>query len=108
MPYLYALETQVYAVPEGDNVSMKCRALYGFEKNQKIKWSWYKDDKKILNNHQIKVQVDHLLHQSVLKITNSTKNNTGMYKCIVKNIYGVASRTMRFKVKGILLIIDIF
>jgi hypothetical protein len=100
MPYLYSPETQMYTVSEGQNVTMKCRALYGFEKNLNIKWSWYKDDRKVLNNHQIKIEVDHLLHESSLRISNSTKNNTGIYKCVVKNIYGVASRTMRFKVKG--------
>ena len=102
MPYLYALEAQVYAVSEGDNVTMKCRALYGFEKNQKIKWSWYRDEKKILNNHQIRIEVDHILYESALKISNCTKNNTGTYKCVIKNTYGIASRTMRFKVKGII------
>jgi hypothetical protein len=78
---------------------MSCKALYGYEKNQKLVWTWFKDNFQITSIDNQIIQNDEVRHESIIEIKNVFKQNEGYYKCVVANNYGDFSRTMRLRVK---------
>ncbi len=79
---------------------MNCKALFGFEKNQSLNWSWFKNDKLIKNSYHAKILIDNKLYHSSLELRNVSKIDSGVYKCVLKNDFGSTRRTMKLKVKG--------
>jgi hypothetical protein len=99
LPFLYKPEVLTYIVSEGGSTKMNCRALYGYEKNQNLTWTWYKDNSPIATIDNLVIQNDDLRHESTIEIKNAFKQNEGYYKCLAANSYGDFSRTLRFRVK---------
>ena len=92
-------ESLTYIVNEGGSSKINCKALYGYEKNQTLIWTWYKDNYPVASIDNLNIQNDDARHESTIEIKNAIKQNEGYYKCVVANSYGDFSRTMRFRVK---------
>ena len=100
MPYLYVPEYASCSNYEGEEVNLSCKALFGFEKGEKIQWKWKFDDKPIETVENITYEIVNGENESSLNLKNLTTDNRGSYKCTAFNKYGTHSRVIVLRIKG--------
>ena len=73
-------ESLTYIVIEGGSSKINCKALYGYEKNQTLIWTWYKDNYPVASIDNLNIQNDDARHESTIEIKNAIQQNEGYYK----------------------------
>ena len=102
-------EAASYSHFEGDNEKLHCKALFGFEGGQTLEWKWKYGDKVLeTEGNSTTVTVDNVIHNSTLAIQNLDDKQKGRYKCIVSNKHGSHSRTIILRIKGKILLYELF
>ena len=88
---------------EDGELNIKCQALYGFEKNQSLVWTWLKNGQVLTPSIDDKFQIQHekLNQSSTLTIRHaSEENDEGDYACVAANQFSNATRNMKVRVKS--------
>ena len=73
------------------------------EGSKPLEFRWFLDNSEIiLKNSDRNIQIVHSEDESILKIDNLSKENTGNYSCFVKNSYGTDVQSSVLLVKGLI------
>ena len=92
-----------------DNKTLHCKALFGFEGDQTLEWKWKYGDKVLeTEGNSTTVEVKKDTHESLLTIQNLDDKQKGRYKCIASNKHGSHSRTITLRIKGKILLYELF
>lgn len=113
---MYFPEEKSYLRQVGENQTLSCKALFGFEHGQKLKWQWKhesavdNDDEweSVNNTETFVIEVDDVTHESHLILKNLTHETKGNYKCIVTNDHGSHARVIKLRIRGYFMQIILF
>jgi hypothetical protein len=94
-------QTNSYTVTENESVKISCKALYGLENDQKLKWTWYHLNNKIdTPSKNFAIHNSKSTQESTLTINSVPLEARGNIVCEAQNEYGSHSRETLLRVRG--------
>lgn len=84
--------------PEGTNATLVCSV--GSGELDELKYEWLKDDKKIVASNKLRISIAPDNFNSMLRIMDLKPEDSALYTCIAKNLFGQDKISTRLIVKG--------